>query len=463
MQAPQGNDIPKRWPLVIGPENRDDSTSKDSRLVNAYAEKQSDGSHWLFKRPGMAVYQTKTGAGRGVFNWLGDIYSIFGTTLYKNGSSIGTVDGTNGVYRFDQTLGGTPRLVLGNGIKAYTYDGITLAQITDMDFPSTFVKGWAYLDGTLYVGQTNAAIQGSEINDPTDWDPVNIIIAQIEPDKGVALSKQLTYVVMFKQWSVELFYDAANPTGSPLGRVEGAKSNWGCAHQDSVRKLDGEIFWASTTQFSAFQVAKLDAVKAQIVSTDPVERLLLHADTSLGVYSWATRIGGHRFYVLTLVANNLTLAYDATENRWAQWTDGDGNYLPIVDATYDSAGNRIIQHASDGKLYYFDPNYYTDNGAVFSVDVYTPNFDGGVRLNKQLERMTFIADQVAGSVLDVRVNDADYREDAWTNFRRVDLSQRFPALDKCGTFRRRALHLRHRGNTPWRLQAIDLSMQLGTL
>lgn len=459
--AEQKPDLPKRWPMVVEPENRDDSPSKDARLVNAYVEKQADGTHQLFKRPGTEEYfDAGVAEGCGVFNWLQDIYSIFGATIYKNGVSIGTVDATNGVYRFDQTLGATPRLVLGNGVKAYTWDNTTFAEIVDPDFPDDFVKGWAYLNGTLYVGRPDAGIQGSEINDPTDWDPLNVIIAQIEPDLGIAMSKQLVYPVMLKQWSVEAFYDAANATGSPLGRVEGTKISWGCAHEDSVRQLDGSILWASTTRFSAFQVAMMEQMKAKIVSTDSVERLLLHADTSEGVFSWATRIGGHRFYILTLVANNLTLVYDLSENKWAQWTDTDGNYFPIVDATYTAEGERIIQHATNGKLYKFDPEFYTDAGDLIQVDVYTPNFDAGVRVGKYLNRMTFIADQVPGSILQVRTNDWDYLEGRWTNFRSVDLGMRFPILPDNGTFKRRAIHLRHKKNTFFRLEAIDLTMQV---
>jgi hypothetical protein len=459
----QQPDLPKRWSLDVKPENRDTSTAKDARLVNGYVEKIRDKEYQIYKRPGLLEYADIGGVGFGVFNWLGDIYSVFGGALYKNGSSLGAVNAGGGVYRFDQVLGGTPKLVLGNGLYAYTYDGTTLTQIIDADFPAAFVKGWAYLNGTLYVGRPDAGIQGSDINVPANWDPLNVIIAQIEPDKGVALSKQLVYVVMLKQWTVELFYDAGNATGSPLGRVEGATVSLGCAHQDTVRQLDGMMFWAATTRYSAYQVAMMEQLKADIVSTDPVERLLLHADPSSGVYSWATKIGGHKFYVLTFVANNLTLVYDATEKRWAQWTDSAGNYFPIVDATFDSSGNRIVQHATNGKLYKLDPEYYNDDGQPIQVDIYTQNLDGGVRVSKHLERMTFISDQVKGSTLNVRSNDADYDAKQWTNFRPVNLGVAFPYLQNCGTFKRRAYHFQHRSNTPLRLEAIDLSMSLGSL
>jgi hypothetical protein len=214
---------PPRFPLVVGPENRDADTAKDAKLINAYVEvDQAQQKIFVYKRPGLLqTGTTKTGNGYGVFNWLGDIYSIFGATMYKNGVALsGTLDTTGGMYRFSQCVGATPRMQFGNGAASYNYDsGAGIVQIpAGVDnFPTTCVKGWAYLDGTTYVMDANASIRGcATINDPTDWsDVLNRITAQIEADGGVFLSHQLVYVIALSQWSTEVFYDALNPTGSP--------------------------------------------------------------------------------------------------------------------------------------------------------------------------------------------------------------------------------------------------------
>jgi len=59
------------------------------------------------------------------------------------------------------------------------------------------------------------------------------------------------------------------------------------------------------------------------------------------------------------------------------------------------------------------------------------------------------------------VSDDDYQ--TWSNFREVDLSKNRPMLTNCGTFRRRAYHFRHQSNTPLRIQAVELMIDLGTL
>lgn len=460
--------IPKRLPLVITPENRDATTAKDARLVNCFSEKTADGDYNIYSRVGLATSsQPPAGAatGRGMFNWLGNIYSIFGNKLYKDGVALaGTVDTTNGGYYFSSSLGGTPRLQLGNGIFAYNYDaGAGLVVINDADFPAAFRKGFAYLDGTVYVLTAAAKVQGSGINDPINWDPLNFLTAQIEPDQGVALAKQLVYAVVFKQWSTEVFYDAGNSTGSPLSPVQGAKVNYGCASQDSVQSIDGILFWISTNQAGSAQVMKMEGLKAETISTNSVERLLDSVNFSTEtVYSFAFK-EAHKFYVVTFKTANLTLCYDVDEGMWAQWTDVSGNYFPIVAVCADSALVHYFQHESNGRIYTAAPTNYTDAGDIITRDIYTPNYDGATKRRKQLNVMKFDADQVTGSTLLVRVNDFDYSATKWTNFRSVDLGSQTPMLTGCGTFVRRAWNLRQQSPTFFRLRAVDLQLDLGTL
>lgn len=455
----------KRLPLVVSPENRDDSTQKDSRLVNCYLEKTPEGEYWIYGRPGMLAASRPPGtnaSGYGLFNWQGDIYSVFGTALYKNGTSVGTVNAAGGVYRFDSCLGATPKLQLGNGVAAYNYDSSGgLAQITDPDFPATFYKGWAYLNGTSYIMSPNAQILGSDINDPTAWNALNKIIAQIEPDNGVAMAKQLVYAIALKQWTTEVFYDAGNATGSPLGQVQGALANYGCKSADSVQNIEGALLWVSVTKSASPQVVMMENLKVSRISTAAIEKLLERADFG-SVFSWQLKLDGHKFYVVTLKNENLTLSYDIIEQRWSQWTDGSGNYLPIVSSTYDSSDRHLVQHESNGRIYYMGADYLTDDSTIIVKDIYTPNFDGGTRIMKTLPIMEFAADQVVGSELLVRVNDFDYSPKRWTNFRRVDLTQQRPRLTECGSFSRRAWNFRHQSNTRFRLKAVDLTLGLGS-
>jgi len=452
-----------RLPLVITAMNRDSSTDRDSRLVNGMVELHGEEDYDIYKRPGFSLYQASVGTvnGNGVTNWLGDIYAIFGDTLYKNGVAVaGTVNTAGGRYTFDAILGATPKLFFKNTAKAYTYDsGAGIVNVTDADYPSTTVRGSVYIDGYTVVMNPTANIQTSASNDPTVWDPAATLVAQIEPDAGVAIAKQLVYVVAFKSDSTEFFYDAGNPTGSPLGPVQGQKVSMGCRHADSIANSEGVLFWIAKSRASGVSVRMMSSGKPDLISNESIDRLLRAGDYTT-VYSWCTRINGHLLYAVTLAASNLTLVYDTKSKLWYQWTDSSGNYLPYVDMTFDSSQNAIFQHATNGALYKLDMANTTDAGSVFPVDIYTPNFDGGTRFKKMLNRINFVADQTPGSSLGLRASDDDYQ--TWSQFRTVDMGVTTPHLMNCGTFRRRAFHIRHQAATPMRIKSLELDILRGT-
>lgn len=456
------------------PANREGNTNKDARLVNGYMEKELQGDSWLYKRPGLAIFSRPSGGGglgQGTYNWRGDVYTIFNGHLYKNNvDQGGTINTTHGVFRFTSTMdidGATAQLLFGNGYFAYCYDpagglqDFTGSIIAAHNIP--FVKGWCYLDGTVYLMFPDGSICGSSINDViSPWDPLNVIVAQIEPDFGVALAKQLVYLIALKEASTEIFFDAGNPPpGTPLGRVSGAKVNWGTISADSVREIDGALFWLSTNRSAAVQVMKMDNLKIEIISTPAIERLLDQADFT-SVYSWTLKLDGHRWYAFTLKNNNLTLIFDLTTGLWAQWTDAKGNYLPIVDSTYNTAtAQTLLQHESNGYLYTVDSANVTDAGEIITVDIYTPNYDAGTARQKTLRELYIDASQQAGSVLQIRYSDDDYQ--TWTDFRNVNLDQKKPQLNDTGQFKRRAFHLRHQSLTRFRIAALDYQMDIGTL
>ncbi|PIP98857.1 MAG: hypothetical protein COW76_18805 [Shewanella sp. CG18_big_fil_WC_8_21_14_2_50_42_11] len=475
----QSVQLPPRLPLTVMTGNRNTSVDKDARLVNCYAEIDKAEVISIFKRPGMELALTPPGAaspGRGVFFWNGNVISIFGDKLYADGLQVATgldttIGGTNtpfgGVYSFSSILGATPKIVMHNGIGAYAWDGINPLSASlhtlDPDYPIETVKGWAYLSGAQYVMQPASVIWGSRPNSVTaadSWDPLNFISANDEPDNGVAIVKQLVYVVAMNQWSTEILFDAGNPVGSPLGKVQGSKLDYGCVHADSVQKIDDKTVWLTISRGSSPQIGLLQGLTFNIVSTPAIDRLLRGVDMAR-IMSWQAKIVGHTFYVITFPLSNLTLVYDIELDHWAQWTDDAGNYVPIIASTFDNARNVILQHESNGTLLKFSIDAFTDVGKAIQVDIITPVFDAQTRRRKQLNRMEFVSDQELGSTLQVRNSDDDYQ--SWTPWRRVDLGAKRPHLINCGTFNKRAYHFRHRQNLPFRIYAIELQYDIGVL
>lgn len=463
--------------------------TKDSRLINGYAEKDQLGNIQIYKRFGTKLFQNITAAsqGRGVYFSIptSTFMSVYGGGLYSNAGGgglynvrISNVDNTFANFFFEDINTNPKSIILGDGETAYVYTPTpnSLQIIVDPNFPGNFVNGFVYLNGYTYVMDPSGNIWNSNaINNPITWNALNVIVASSNSDFGVALFKQLEYVVAFKQWTTQVFYDAGNPTGSPLSPVPEAQIPYGCLSGDTVQSIDDTLLWVTANKSLYPQVARMDNLAVQIISTPSVDRILsAFSDNSgtsgnnIGVFSWTLKRGGHRFYALNIAAMNITLVYDIDQDLWYFWTDLNGNYWPYFDTVTgkDLNGNttQYIQGYSDGNLYMLDTcnTFPNDNGVVVPVDIFTPNWDAGINRRKMQNRLWFNADKQPGSNLQVAWSDDDYEN--FTAFETIDLGVERPYLKDLGTFEhRRAYWLRHQSNTAMRIRSMESQHDIGTL
>lgn len=493
---PQRIELPNRFPLYSPLSTRTGNVplDRDCRLINGYVEfDPSDKQYWVYKRPGLAlnnILQWPATQGLGIYQspsiaGLFNIFTVTGNNLRQGTAIIDQfIDARpNLPYQFE-TVNSNPLTVIMVGpFQQYLITpGVGANPITSV-IPATapinlpsLAPGVVYLDSTVYVMDTKGNIWGSNLNDATTWNPLNVIAASATSDQGIAIARQLNYVIAFKQTTAQVFFNNQNPApGSPLSPVPDSQIPLGCFAPYSVKTIDNSLFWLSANETVSPQVVQLDNLVPKVISTPSVDRLLQKAlvDSEFGgdgVTGWVLKVGGHRFYGMQIFNLNLCLVYDIDQESWYVWTDFIGKAWPVVGTSYQGSlgvgitGPLLVQ-TTNGTIYNVDTAdiYPNDNGVLVPVDIYTPNFDAGVDKSKMLNLLRFNADQTPGSVLNVRYNDDDYDPRKWSNFRNVDLSQERPYIDDEGSFYRRAYHLRHLCNTPLRIKSGDLLMGLGTL
>ena len=519
-QAPQGQARtvaqPPRLPLVSTLDTRtneytsispyEDSNlqiQKDARLVNGYIEMDPNDqkNRWIYKRPGVggtALYAPAAGVGRGVcainnYSGSGVLYYVVGDTLYGNGANLGTLSTSTGPVSLlpGPPLGGwagnptVPILMIYDGTYGYFYSpggiytGLNQLGTSNNFTTNPIVPGFVFADSYFYIMDAYGNIWGTQNqNDPRYWPVLDVIVAGNEPSPGVALAKQLAYVVAFKQNSIQVFYTAggiATTEGSPLQNIPEAQIPLGCMNGNTVAGIDEVLLWVTFNGVLSPQVARMTNLSTRICSTPAVERILSNISwariSTPDVFAYTMKIAGHRFYVLTSIPAQSTLVYDIDQNYWSFWTNSNpaaANYWPFIGsvalpAVGDLSPQLVTQSIANGGIYPIDGAYIYPNDLNQSttVDIYTPNFDAGVDRRKMLNMMRFNADQTPGSLLQVRHSDDDYQ--SWSNFRTVDLGLERPFLKNEGTFRRRAYHIRHAAQTSLRIKSVDLTMDIGTL
>lgn len=515
--------MPKRFPLVTAPGFRSTTLAlsdptvrspvSDAAMINCYAELDpQDKQYWVEKRPGLATLTSVTAASAG---GIGIGYNdgipipavIFGTSLYYYSSSGSLVSVPYGgsdrplvAGRAASFLGWpaspslTDLLWAVNGslwiLQMPPASYVNIADVaSSVPWSVPLCDGVVYLDTVTYVMDQAGNIWGSNAGSYSTWLATTVLEAGGRGDTPVALAQQLQYVIAFKSTSLRCFYDAGaaaqtSGVGSNLAWVEGADSYYGLANASSLQLIDDTLLWLTDNDKATPQIARMDGLQVRVVSTPQIERLLQQIKmsafsavpnaTSNVVYSAGIKRGGHRFYVLTVPpaassAQPFTIVYDMDQQLWSVWMSTGLSYWSAVcasahaDQSVSGSENPgvFMQDMTSGAFYVCDIDqvYPTDSGSFCTVDLYSPNADFGTRRRKQCQQAFWVADQTSGGVIQIRKSDDDYR--SWSPFRRVRLDVEQPRITRWGTFRRRAINIRHQAATPFRIKAGEAQLDLG--
>lgn len=339
-----------------------------------------------------------------------------------------------------------------------------------------FASGLAYLDNKCYIMTTVGDIYNSNTDDPTTWSLVSIR-ASSDPDAGVALIRHLNYLVAFGQWSTEFFYDASNPTGSPLGVNQSAKLELGCANGYSVSGTDQTVLWVGQSQSEGRSVFMMEGLSPTKVSTRYVDKYLNAASMkdlpsgASSVRSYIFKIAGHTLYLLTLIDLNITLVYDMDEKEWYQWTSQSGDtgvtnsgietyFTPTAfDGDVEYAGSSIyLQDDQTGLIYKMKSDYVNDNGNNIYFRLVSPLADSGTNKRKFYTRLEVIGDYAPGFAY-TRHSDNDYA--TWSSYRPINLTLARPVLYQNGAARRRAFELFISDNIAARFSYLEMELDVG--
>jgi hypothetical protein len=211
------------------------------------------------------------------------------------------------------------QVFLKNNQTAYLYNGVSVTQITDSDYPPETVPGVVYLDGSIYVMTPKGIVHGSDLAAPTSWSALNFISANAEADAAVASVRQLNDIFALKDYSIEVFYNAGNATGSPLAKRTNALLEVGLASSGSIAYTENTFYFMAQSRQKGRSIMRMAGYAPQPVSTPAVERVLNNDDLAT-VYSFIVKLEGHLFYVLTLGTSDITIVFDAGSGVWSQWT-----------------------------------------------------------------------------------------------------------------------------------------------
>lgn len=505
-------------------------TKSSSYMHNTILDKYGPGGEdrvYLTQRPGIDLsldVSEESGIdaiGRGIYYWADaespDRYFCSNNDLFAGTANIGSISSGFLPVTFVEGLDGSGNRLLcvfdKDNSEGWTIaTNNTVTQITDVDFPpeqtpaKTLAYGAVNLDGYIFVLTQDGQIWNSDLDDATSWNALNFIEAEREPDDGVWIGKHHSKIVVLNGRTTEFFYNAANPTGSPLSRRNDIFFNVGCADGASVWADGDVIYFLGINTRGTVGVYKIEDFSISKVSNGDLDSYLTQSriGDGLGIMGAGFSAGGHTYYSLTIYSDNdtsatpiITLVYDTAVGEWGTWdselsqlsgikgiplvswsirtgtaprfgegilTNGDIITINDSNNTFDSLAARVyIDNDTPGSLY-VDAGYYTDvpsSGTAISWNAKISHQDMGTTNAKFLSRIDIIADPTESSeTLTIEWGDGE-DHDSFDVTRTLDLSSQ-KRLTKCGSFNRRTFQLSGTNDEKVRIEGLELKYSVGS-
>lgn len=175
---------------------------------------------YLRPADGIVEFATGPGVDRGGINWDGVCYRVMGTSLVtvaEDGTitTLGDVGGSGQVtmdYSFD-------RLAISSSEILWYWNGATLVQVTDPDLGP--VLDFIWIDG-YFMTTDGENIVVTELNDPTQVDPLKYGSSEVDPDPVIGILKLQNEAYAMNRYTIEVFNNVGGEL-FPFQRIDGAQ------------------------------------------------------------------------------------------------------------------------------------------------------------------------------------------------------------------------------------------------
>lgn len=265
-------------------------------------------------------------------------------------------------------------IVDGNGGFCFNFFTLTYTQvIPNSDTSNTGPNVAVYQDGFGIVNSLNSnIIYQSNYNDlslfatPNGGNlgaTANNAFVQANPQNVVTMYDLKEEVWIFKQKSIEVWINSANP-GFAFTQLQGVSIPIGCCASASVSKLGESLVWLGSDDQGDGVVFMSQGYGAKPISTFQMASNIVGYNVISDAIGYSFQRNGHFFYVLTFPTQNITYCYDLITGKWhqrASFLNGQINReLPNCHVLFNS--NNVVGDYTNGNIYMMSDMVYTDNG-----------------------------------------------------------------------------------------------------
>lgn len=349
------------------------SFAGESRLINAYAEKQgADAKSPIALLPcrGMTLFSAVTDTPqRGAIGMedLDCIYTVHSTSVYKVVSSgtktrIGTLPGSDTV-QMSRNQNTAPQVSVSCGAGQYYIQNDVVQKITDTDLPTAITMD--HVGGYTVYGLSDRRFFISSLNDCSQIDGLDYATAEQSADPLVR-AKADGDLFLFKKRQTECWRVTGN-ADFPLEPL-GAVIKRGLLAAQAVTNLDNTLMFVGDDGV-IYRIAGAGSV--QRVSNHGVERKIANDTSQSNIYAFSHFNEGHAFASFT--GTDYTRTYDAATGWWHSRESYQLGYWRARNPIR-MWGKTIVGDALSGNLYYLDGSSSVEDTSPIIWGMDTPNF-----------------------------------------------------------------------------------------
>lgn len=457
-------------PSVKSDEARASFVSKE-RLLNCFVEREDElarGRFPIYGNPGLTLFSTpSSNPGRGLTVFQGVLFAVNGSQLFSiaptgDATLIGSV--TSGTNPVSMTNDGFTLVIVSNG-DGFVYDGVTFAQITDVDYVAS--SKCVFADNyTVFVERGTNRYFWSNLLDPANIDALAFASAEANPDLIVSCDWNHRQLVLYGEKTIQLLYNS----GDPLLPFQPASSDLierGIIGTDAHTADDNTVFWVGDDLI----IYRLAGNTPQRISQHAVEEALSLSGAAASVIAYRHTEDGHKFICFDIPGQS-TWVYDVSSNFWTERASFglDGWKARHSVTAYNK---NMFQDRSTGEVYFTDFTNFTENGDIIEHEIITPStglFPAHTGMGPLVADFEVGQGLTSGQGVDPKIM-MSYSDDGANNFspERVKtlgaLGERRTRVqwNRMGLFQERVFKLRHTDPTKFALVGLHANVEPGQL
>jgi hypothetical protein len=294
-----------------------------------------------------------------------------------NSGTIGTSSGLVGM-----ALNPT-QLIVVDGSTGYVYNPKTGVITAPTGFPNG-ARTVAYCNG-FFICELPGTNQFfvSALNDGTSWPGLSFAAAVQAIDGIAAIDTVGGLLIIFTYGHLE-FWQNVGSNPEPFQYITNSATMYGIeAIYSRVHVGDSLLFLCHTgggsfqNSSGSFQIARIRGYTVEIVSTSDIDNILqtmARTSTITDCTAFSFQVDEHAFAQFNFPTANRSLLFDSKTNLWSEVQSG---ITPLYAARH--LGNlaaqgfkqTFIADYSNGNVYQFNPQVYTDNGNTILREVVT--------------------------------------------------------------------------------------------